>query len=67
MKFGIFDYIDLRSEPLTRTYDERMILLQAAESLAQLRCRVRDRRHTDVLSFGTSRTTIRSARRFSPM
>src|ERR1700752_60114 len=32
MKFGIFDYIDLRSEPLTRTYDERMVLLQAAEA-----------------------------------
>ena len=31
MKFGIFDYIDLRTEPLTRTYDERMVLLQAAE------------------------------------
>jgi alkanesulfonate monooxygenase SsuD/methylene tetrahydromethanopterin reductase-like flavin-dependent oxidoreductase (luciferase family) len=31
MKFGIFDYIDLRNEPLTRTYDERMVLLQAAE------------------------------------
>jgi alkanesulfonate monooxygenase SsuD/methylene tetrahydromethanopterin reductase-like flavin-dependent oxidoreductase (luciferase family) len=31
MKFGIFDYIDLRSEPLPRTYDERMALIQAAE------------------------------------
>jgi alkanesulfonate monooxygenase SsuD/methylene tetrahydromethanopterin reductase-like flavin-dependent oxidoreductase (luciferase family) len=32
MKFGIFDYIDMRSEPLTQTYDERMVLLQAAEA-----------------------------------
>ena len=32
MKFGIFDYIDLRSEPLAQTYDERMVLLQAAEA-----------------------------------
>jgi alkanesulfonate monooxygenase SsuD/methylene tetrahydromethanopterin reductase-like flavin-dependent oxidoreductase (luciferase family) len=31
MEFGIFDYIDLRAEPLSRTYDERMVLLQAAE------------------------------------
>jgi alkanesulfonate monooxygenase SsuD/methylene tetrahydromethanopterin reductase-like flavin-dependent oxidoreductase (luciferase family) len=31
MKFGIFDYIDLRAEPLATTYDERMTLLQAAE------------------------------------
>ena len=32
MKFGIFDYVDLRSEPLPRTYDERMVLIQAAEA-----------------------------------
>ena len=31
MKFGIFDYIDRRDEPLPQTYDERMTLLQAAE------------------------------------
>lgn len=31
MKFGIFDYIDRRDEPLPHTYDERMTLLQAAE------------------------------------
>jgi alkanesulfonate monooxygenase SsuD/methylene tetrahydromethanopterin reductase-like flavin-dependent oxidoreductase (luciferase family) len=31
MKFGIFDYIDQRGEPLHKLYDERMVLLQAAE------------------------------------
>jgi alkanesulfonate monooxygenase SsuD/methylene tetrahydromethanopterin reductase-like flavin-dependent oxidoreductase (luciferase family) len=31
MKFGIFDYIDQRGEPLTRLFDERMTLVQAAE------------------------------------
>ena len=31
MKFGIFDYIDQRDEPLSRLYDDRMALLQAAE------------------------------------
>lgn len=31
MKFGIFDYIDRRDEPLAKTYDERLRLLRAAE------------------------------------
>jgi len=31
MKFGIFDYIDLRAEAPARTLDERMALLRAAE------------------------------------
>jgi alkanesulfonate monooxygenase SsuD/methylene tetrahydromethanopterin reductase-like flavin-dependent oxidoreductase (luciferase family) len=31
MKFGIFDYIDRRDEPASRTFDERMALLRAAE------------------------------------
>ena len=31
MKFGIFDYIDQRDEPLHKMYDERMALLKAAE------------------------------------
>jgi alkanesulfonate monooxygenase SsuD/methylene tetrahydromethanopterin reductase-like flavin-dependent oxidoreductase (luciferase family) len=31
MKFGIFDYIDQRGEPLHQMYDERMALLRAAE------------------------------------
>ncbi len=31
MKFGIFDYIDIRSEPVPRLYDERIALIQAAE------------------------------------
>lgn len=31
MKFGIFDYIDLRDEPLRKIYDDRMVLLRAAE------------------------------------
>ena len=31
MKFGIFDYIDARDEPLPRTFDERMALVQVAE------------------------------------
>jgi alkanesulfonate monooxygenase SsuD/methylene tetrahydromethanopterin reductase-like flavin-dependent oxidoreductase (luciferase family) len=31
MKFGIFDYIDQRGEPLHQMYDERMTLLKAAE------------------------------------
>jgi alkanesulfonate monooxygenase SsuD/methylene tetrahydromethanopterin reductase-like flavin-dependent oxidoreductase (luciferase family) len=31
MKFGIFDYIDRRDEPIARTFDERMALLRAAE------------------------------------
>ena len=32
MKFGIFDYIDLRAEPVPRLYDERLALIQAAEA-----------------------------------
>jgi alkanesulfonate monooxygenase SsuD/methylene tetrahydromethanopterin reductase-like flavin-dependent oxidoreductase (luciferase family) len=31
MKFGVFDYIDLRNEPLRKIYDDRMVLLRAAE------------------------------------
>ena len=31
MKFGIFDYIDRRDEPLAKTFDDRMALLGAAE------------------------------------
>ena len=31
MKFGIFDYIDQRGEPLHKMYDERITLLKAAE------------------------------------
>ena len=31
MKFGIFDYIDRRDEPLAKTFDERLLLLRAAE------------------------------------
>jgi hypothetical protein len=31
MKFGIFDYIDQRDEPLNRLYDDRMELISAAE------------------------------------
>ena len=31
MKFGIFDYIDRRNEPLSKTYEERFQLLHAAE------------------------------------
>jgi len=31
VKFGIFDYIDQRDEPLSRTYDDRLALLSAAE------------------------------------
>ncbi|MGP0095259.1 MAG: LLM class flavin-dependent oxidoreductase [Xanthobacteraceae bacterium] len=31
MKFGIFDYIDDRGEALQKTYEERLVLLQAAE------------------------------------
>jgi hypothetical protein len=31
MKFGIFDYIDDRGEPLHKTYEDRLALLQAAE------------------------------------
>ncbi|MSQ19795.1 MAG: LLM class flavin-dependent oxidoreductase [Betaproteobacteria bacterium] len=32
MRFGIFDYIDRRAESIPRTYDERMVLIQAAEA-----------------------------------
>jgi alkanesulfonate monooxygenase SsuD/methylene tetrahydromethanopterin reductase-like flavin-dependent oxidoreductase (luciferase family) len=32
MKFGIFDYIDDRGEPLQKTYEDRFALLQAAEA-----------------------------------
>jgi hypothetical protein len=32
MKFGIFDYIDDRGEPLQKTYEERLLLLRAAEA-----------------------------------
>jgi hypothetical protein len=28
MKFGIFDYIDDRGEPLHKTYDDRLALLR---------------------------------------
>jgi alkanesulfonate monooxygenase SsuD/methylene tetrahydromethanopterin reductase-like flavin-dependent oxidoreductase (luciferase family) len=31
MKFGIFDYIDQRGEPLRKLYDDRMELIRAAE------------------------------------
>ena len=31
MKFGIFDYIDRRDEPLAKTFDDRLTLLRAAE------------------------------------
>jgi alkanesulfonate monooxygenase SsuD/methylene tetrahydromethanopterin reductase-like flavin-dependent oxidoreductase (luciferase family) len=31
MKFGIFDYVDQRGEPLHKLYDERIALIQAAE------------------------------------
>lgn len=31
MKFGIFDYIDRRDEPLAKTFDDRMKLLRAAD------------------------------------
>jgi alkanesulfonate monooxygenase SsuD/methylene tetrahydromethanopterin reductase-like flavin-dependent oxidoreductase (luciferase family) len=31
MRFGIFDYVDFRDEPLAQTYDQRMELLRAAE------------------------------------
>ena len=31
MKFGIFDYIDRRDEPLAKTFDDRLALLAAAE------------------------------------
>ena len=31
MKFGIFDHLDIRDEPLAKTYDERLKLLQIAE------------------------------------
>jgi alkanesulfonate monooxygenase SsuD/methylene tetrahydromethanopterin reductase-like flavin-dependent oxidoreductase (luciferase family) len=32
MKFGIFDYIDHRGEPLAKTYDDRFELVRAAEA-----------------------------------
>ena len=32
MKFGIFDYIDWRDEPLAKIFDDRMMLLRAAEA-----------------------------------
>src|SRR6266704_1539728 len=32
MKFGIFDYIDARGETLQKTYEDRLALLQAAET-----------------------------------
>jgi alkanesulfonate monooxygenase SsuD/methylene tetrahydromethanopterin reductase-like flavin-dependent oxidoreductase (luciferase family) len=32
MKFGIFDYIDDRGEPLQKTFEDRLTLLQAAEA-----------------------------------
>ena len=31
MKFGVFDYIDQRDEPLTKTFNDRMELLRALE------------------------------------
>lgn len=33
MKFGIFDYIDRRDEPLAKTFDDRLALLRAAEEV----------------------------------
>ena len=32
MRFGIFDYIDDRDEPLEKTFEDRLALLQAAEA-----------------------------------
>jgi alkanesulfonate monooxygenase SsuD/methylene tetrahydromethanopterin reductase-like flavin-dependent oxidoreductase (luciferase family) len=32
MKFGIFDYIDERGEPLHKMYEDRLVFLQAAEA-----------------------------------
>ena len=32
MKFGVFDYIDDRGEPLQETFEDRLALLQAAEA-----------------------------------
>ena len=31
MKFGIFDHLDIRNEPLSKTYDERLKLLRLAD------------------------------------
>ena len=33
MKFGIFDYIDRRDEPLAKTFDDRLTLLKSAEEV----------------------------------
>ena len=32
MKFGIFDYIDDRGEPLAKTYEDRLVFLKAVEA-----------------------------------
>jgi alkanesulfonate monooxygenase SsuD/methylene tetrahydromethanopterin reductase-like flavin-dependent oxidoreductase (luciferase family) len=32
MKFGIFDYVDQRDEPLAKTYEDRFTLLKSAEA-----------------------------------
>lgn len=32
MKFGIFDYIDDRDEPVAKTYEERIAFLKSAEA-----------------------------------
>lgn len=31
MKFGVFDYIEGSEEPLQKTYEERLVLIQALE------------------------------------
>ena len=34
MKFGVFDYIEGSDQPLHQTYEERLVLVRALETLA---------------------------------
>jgi alkanesulfonate monooxygenase SsuD/methylene tetrahydromethanopterin reductase-like flavin-dependent oxidoreductase (luciferase family) len=60
MKFGIFDYIDKRDEPLPRTYDERIALVQAAED-AGFYCYHLTEHHNTPLSMTPSPTVYLAA------
>lgn len=60
MKFGIFDYIDRRDEPLAKTFDDRMALLGAAEE-AGFHCYHLTEHHATPLSATPSPTVYLAA------
>jgi alkanesulfonate monooxygenase SsuD/methylene tetrahydromethanopterin reductase-like flavin-dependent oxidoreductase (luciferase family) len=60
MKFGIFDYVDQRDEPLSRIIDDRMALLRAAEAAGFYGYHVTEH-HTTPLSSTPSPTVYLAA------